>query len=390
MRVIIVNSHPIQYFAPAYACWNSNSKIDLKVYYCSEHGTEGAHDFEFNTRVKWDISLINGYNSIFLTNQSFKPSIYSFWGLANLSIIPKLVKEPESYILIHGWNYLTNWIVVFLCFFLKHKILLKAETPISHELCKTPIVRFFRRVILGKLYFKGIHKFLFIGNQNKKFYEKMSVNQKDLIPHPYSVDNYRLSSDFDRLKKDRLLLRNKYGIPATNRVFIYSGKFIPKKNPMDLVKAFGMSNHKQSTLVLMGEGALRPQIEELIKTLNLSNVILTGFINQKEIANYYTIADIYVMCSGIGETWGLSTNEAMNFCLPLIVSNMSGCSEDLVQENVNGFTYPVGNIKELAQRIIYCQNCPYEQLTEMGEKSKKIISQYTYDIQLNFLLAGLM
>ncbi len=69
----------------------------------------------------------------------------------------------------------------------------------------------------------------------------------------------------------------------------------------------------------------------------MENVHLTGFINQSVIPKYYAIGDAFVMCSQEGETWGLSVNEAMNFALPIVVSDMVGCSEDLVEEGQNGY-----------------------------------------------------
>ena len=57
------------------------------------------------------------------------------------------------------------------------------------------------------------------------------------------------------------------------------------------------------------------------------------------------------MCSGPGETWGLSVNEAMNFGLPIIVSNTCGCSSDLVQNEINGFIVEEGNSDQLKQAM---------------------------------------
>jgi glycosyltransferase involved in cell wall biosynthesis len=41
--------------------------------------------------------------------------------------------------------------------------------------------------------------------------------------------------------------------------------------------------------------------------------------------------DIFVLPSKLHETWGLVVNEAMNFGLPVIVSDKVGCGEDLVE-----------------------------------------------------------
>src|ERR1700759_5376042 len=96
------------------------------------------------------------------------------------------------------------------------------------------------------------------------------------------------------------------------------------------------------------EGGLRKEMETFITKNQRRQVSLTGFVNQSRIPLYYAVADVFVMCSGMGETWGLSVNEAMNFETPVIVSATCGCAADLVEEGVNGWVFPTGDIPALA------------------------------------------
>jgi glycosyltransferase involved in cell wall biosynthesis len=102
---------------------------------------------------------------------------------------------------------------------------------------------------------------------------------------------------------------------------------------------------------MVGEGELRPQMEKFLAENSITDVVLTGFINQSEISKYYSVADVFVLCSEAGETWGLSVNEVLNFNVPVVVSSISGCASDLVVENKNGYTFEVGNIEDLASCI---------------------------------------
>ena len=83
------------------------------------------------------------------------------------------------------------------------------------------------------------------------------------------------------------------------------------------------------------------------------------------------------MCSGIGETWGLSTNEAMNFGLPIILSNLTGSSSDLVKDN--GYIFETGNTNELAQKIKLYTELNNKQIEKMSQNSIKIVNNYSYD-----------
>lgn len=117
-------------------------------------------------------------------------------------------------------------------------------------------------------------------------------------------------------------------------------------------------------------------MEEFIATHSLRNVLLTGFVNQSQISEYYAISDVFVMCSTSGETWGLSANEAMNFDLPVILSDLTGSATDVVLNGVNGYTFKTGNTQELATRLT--QVLKEHQLT-WSTSSLSIISKFSYD-----------
>ena len=126
----------------------------------------------------------------------------------------------------------------------------------------------------------------------------------------------------------------------------------------------------------MGDGPLRIEMEHYIADHKLKNVIFTGFINQSIISKYYSISDAFVMCSGIGETWGLSVNEAMNFELPIIVSSTTGCAADLVTDN--GFIFETGNVEQLANCLN--QILENEKLIQYyGLNSSKLIDKYSIE-----------
>lgn len=378
-NLIFLNSHPIQYFAPFYKELSQYNNLKLEVWYCSNHGLKGEIDRQFNTNVKWDISLLEGYKYDFLSNQSLNPSIYSFWGLMNFSLIFKVFKIPKSIIVVHGWNFFTCWLAIIFGKLLGHQIAMRAETPLKQELLKPFWKLKLRRIILGKLLFRFLDYGLYLGAENKRFYKYYGLPNRKLKFMPYAVDNQRFKKSAEELLTKRELLRTKYQLPKHKLIFLFSGKFIPKKRPLDLLNAFADACNKNNAfLILMGEGMLRKEMEILIKKNNLTNVLLTGFINQSEVVNYYALADVFVMCSTIGETWGLSTNEAMNFSLPLILSDMTGCSNDLVKEEKNGFVFPVGDITCLTHLLSKFINMSHEVRIAKGQESLQLVEQYSY------------
>jgi glycosyltransferase involved in cell wall biosynthesis len=383
-NIIILNSHPIQYFAPLYKELAKEKDIDLTVYYCSDHSLKGNLDKQFGTVVSWDIPLLDGYKYKFLKNYALKPSIYTFWGLFNFGIIRELAKAPKGLVIVFGWSYLINIITVVVAKLYGHKAVLRGEAPLHFENKKANTWKFRLRKLFLNQYFKKIDYFLYIGQQNKAFYKHYNIPDEMLKFSPYCVDNYRFQQESRLYKENLVKLKNELNIPVDKIVVFSSGKFIEKKRPMDLLRAIKKVNKENVILVLMGDGELRPMMEDYIEKNNLKNVVLTGFINQSQISKYYAIADIYVMPSGIGETWGLSTNEAMNFGLPVILSDEVGCGADLIIEGKNGFTFPVGNTDALANMI----NHFIEDNTlriKAGEESLRIIENYSYEQTIKVL-----
>src|SRR6185503_9048453 len=89
-KLAILNSHPIQYFAPLHRRLAQEADLDLTVYFCSHQGAEEYIDEGFGQRLKWDIPLLDGYKHVFLKNLRRRDRVGGFWSLLNLGIIKEL------------------------------------------------------------------------------------------------------------------------------------------------------------------------------------------------------------------------------------------------------------------------------------------------------------
>ncbi|MEM9884486.1 MAG: glycosyltransferase family 4 protein [Bacteroidota bacterium] len=380
-RLIFLYSHPIQYFAPLSRKLAQSDQFEVLVCYCSDHGVQAYKDEEFNQTVQWDIPLLQGYTSIFLKNYKRNGGISKgFFGLMNWGILKVLRQQPKSYIIVHGWGYLTQLLTLVVGRTYGHRVCLRGESPLSHEAQYSEKQRRRRKRFFQHFLFPRIQKFLYIGSQNKAFYKKYGVREEQLIFAPYSIDNERFGAAYEKYKAQKEQLRTVLDLPLDRRIFLFSGKFIDKKRPMDLLRAFAQLQNKKAHLVFVGDGPLRPEMEDFIQKKEVKNVTLTGFINQSIIPQYYAVADIFVMCSQEGETWGLSTNEAMNFALPLVLSDLTGSSSDLVNEGKNGFVFETGNLAALKAKLAQMLVLSDDELKAMGTVSKKMIENYSYEV----------
>jgi glycosyltransferase involved in cell wall biosynthesis len=377
-KYVFIHSHPIQYLAPMYASL-TNKGLDLEVWYCSKHGLKGEFDKEFKTNVKWDVDLLSGYPYEFFKNQGTRRGIYSFFGLLNFGLIHKIKKlDKDDILVLHGWNY-ASYLLAFLTGLLfGKKMALRTEMPHNQESKKKGFRHSIRKALVHPLFIKRFKYYFFVGKQNKRFYTELGIQESSFYFTPYCVDNRRFQLAFESTnKKD---LRNKYRLSNSDQVVLYSGKLIPKKRPLDLLQVALKNKNTQSLFfIFMGDGELKAEMESFIHQNELDNVRITGFINQSEVSEYYALSDVFIMCSGIGETWGLSTNEAMNFCLPILVSETCGNAMDLVHKGVNGFTFKEGDVEEIQEVLTKLLAKSTSERAKMGIESQNIISEYSYD-----------
>jgi len=374
-EVVFINSHPIQYFAPMYKYLNEHGVV-TRAWYCSNESIVGGMDKQFGTEVKWDIPLLQGYEYKFFRNSSWKPSHFNgFFGLVNLKMILNLFRIPKSVIVVHGWHYFTHLSILLLGKLKGHTICLRCEMPDNQEVLKKGFKQIFKRFALKHFLFPRVHYFLNIGTQNKGFYKSYGIDDKRIIFCPYSVDNERFRKSKDDLSSQIEEIRTGLGISKDDKVILYSGKYITKKRPIDLLEAYIKLNRENCCLLFVGDGNLRPEMEALIAKHDLKKVILTGFINQSDITKYYAISDVFVMSSSIGETWGLSVNEAMNFNMPIIVSDVTGCSVDLVKQGVNGYVFETGNVDDLTSKL---NEVLFDNKLTWDITSEQVVDKYSY------------
>jgi glycosyltransferase involved in cell wall biosynthesis len=367
-------SHPIQYQTPMLQYLNENlDNVDLEVVYFTKH-TLGGLDKQFGLNINWDIPLLQGYKFIFLKNYSFKPAVSgSFFGLVNFGVINYLIKRKPEFIIVHGWSYLTNILLLLVAKMLQIKVILRAESPLSAEKNKSKFNHLIKKWIL-----EFSDRFLYIGVENKAFYQFFGISNSKLFYAPYCVDNDRFINSQKNFFESRDSIRNKFNIPHQNKLLLFCGKLIDKKRPLDIVMALNQIKRDDISLIYVGTGNLKNEIDNYIKDNNVINIHFSGFVNQTELYKYYLSSDLFVLPSTFGETWGLVVNEAMLHSLPVLVSDHVGCVPDLVNWGENGYSYECGNIKELSSRID--QLCSMDKiiLDEMGAKSFDIINNFSF------------
>jgi glycosyltransferase involved in cell wall biosynthesis len=339
----------------------------------------------FELSFSWDIPLTDGYPHTFLTNLSLVPSLSHFWGLVNPGIITPILRGAFDAIWIHGWSLATNLIALTAASITRLPVLLRCETNSLSE--PTGLKGALKRLILRNL-FSNVAGFLAIGTSNVQFYKSYGIGDERIFLTPYAVDNLFFSNRTQTLPDKKRLLLEKHGIRPDLPVILFCGKFYDRKRPFDLLKAFTlMKDRPTASLVFVGDGPLRSEMERFVADKQLRNVYFLGFRNQQEMPTCYALADLLVLPSS-QEPWGLVLNEGMCNGLPIIASDRVGAVADLIREGVNGYTYPVGNIEALTdrmQRIVGNEDARLE----MGNQSRAIINRWGIEESVQGVLQSL-
>jgi glycosyltransferase involved in cell wall biosynthesis len=350
LRLAVVVSHPIQHFAPWHREIARVDGVDLKVFFCCDWGIEEYHDPEFQIAVKWDVPLLEGYEHEFLPIRA-RPERMSFWEVDNPGVVDALERFRPDVVKVFGYARRTNWRVVSWAARRGVPVLLysdsnaKAEVASWRRAAKWAVVRRFYGRVDGAFY---------CGDNNRDYHLRYGLPPDRLVAGGLPIARRRLLDSVEDPKAARAVVRERHGIPDDAFVVIACGKYIARKRPLDLVRAAWLEASRGLGVwsLLVGEGPERRAIEDFCRAEGVDNCTLTGFVNQKQIAEYYAASDAIAVTSDY-DAHPLAVSEAASFGLPVIVSDKVGCVgvEDTARPGANALVYPCGDVERLGAAI---------------------------------------
>lgn len=379
VRVAHLVSHPIQYFAPLYRELARRPEIDLTVYFFSDATARRYFDRGFGREVAWDTPLLGGYRHVFVPSACRTPIGGPFWRRRNVDLVRALAVSPPDVVWAHGYAHLTSWLAFGAARLRRTPFLLREEQTLLSP--RAPWRRAIKAAPLRLLL--GSAHGLAIGEANARYLLHYGLAAERLFRAPYCVDNdffTRQAAELSGLRDD---LRASFGITDGAPVILFVGKFEPTKNLGVLLEAFDRAvREKSAWLLLVGDGPLA----EEIRRRGHGRVLMPGFLNQSDLGRAYAAADALVLPSA-SETWGLVVNEAMNFGLPVVVSDRVGCAQDLVEPGSNGFVFPHDDPEALADvlRLLIDDG---ELRRRFGETSRAIVSRYSIEACADGIVAA--
>lgn len=387
----VISTHPIQYYAPVFRLLAQ--RVNLKVFYTWGNASLDKLDPGFGKRIEWDIPLLEGYNYEFLTNIAKDPGSHHKMGIINPDIIDRITSFEPSAILVYGYAYDSHLKVM------RH---FKGKTPIwfrgdSTLLDRQSFLKKLAKEIYLKYVYKNVDRALYVGTANKTYFKQYGLKENQLVFSPHAIDNQRFSEDH---RSESYNLRLRLGISENDILILFAGKLEEKKDPILLLEAFIKLNSEAPKrkykvhLLFVGNGELENDIKSKVKSPKLNEAIsnqihFLDFQNQRQMPIIYQACNLFCLPSkGPGETWGLAVNEAMAASKAILVSDKVGCGKDLILENRNGLKFRSGNLADLTQKLSFLSD-DIDRLKEMGNKSRKIISEWNFEKQVDIIIGQL-
>jgi glycosyltransferase involved in cell wall biosynthesis len=375
-RLAVVNSHPIQYFAPLYRFLNRGQGLEVTALYCSDFSLRGSIDPGFKQTVTWDVDLLSGYRSVFLGDAARTRTLGGFWSLVCPQVWPELRSGSYDAVLLHGYSHAVEILALLAAKSKGLPVFMRSETHLG--LHRQKWKRWVRDSVLSVGY-RFVDGFLAIGSANRAYYRALGVPDSKIFDVPYTVDNERFISAAALTPEQRLEVRKKYGVPAGKPVVLYASKFMRRKHPDDVIRAVASLEKKGEgvTLLMVGTGEMEQELRAQAAALGMDNVVFAGFINQSELPSIYAASDIFVLPAE-DEPWGLIVNEVMCAGVPVVAADEVGCVRDLVQDGVNGYHMKAGDVGSLAKALqTLVGDEPLRR--RMGAASLSIIRGWSYE-----------
>lgn len=329
----------------------------FNVYY-TDNKNEGR-TWRIDTEIKFNEIDLKGYR------------LFSKYGYINRGLFN--IVNDNDFIILGGYDQPSYILVSIICkIFNKPYVLLYDGISCDKIYKKENYIK----KLLKKIVIDNSKAIMGNGQVSREYFLKNFNYSADKIFNQYlTVDISNLNNLYNNKELYRKEYRSKLGIENNAKVLVYSGRLVEIKNIEAVIIALEKIKSEKIVFLITGGGKLQKTLMDTARKLGVK-LIITGFISrQEELFKHYFAGDAFILPS-VDEPWGLVVNEAMAAGLPVIVSNICGCSLDLVQDGVNGYIidpYNIGDISDKIKRILL-----YDNYKEMGLQSRKIIKNWNF------------
>lgn len=253
----------------------------------------------------------NNRNSDFYKgNMNFKYVFLKGNRIQRIIQVIKLLKQNRfDEIIVGGWDYFEYWISIIFSNKSNNSVVVESS---YNESSVSGIKGLIKRLFISRISTTYVS-----GKKHIDLVNHLGYKMKLVITKGVGIFNYR----------DQPLYVPRLKV----QYFLYVGRLVEVKNMKYLIHKF--NSHPEYKLDIIGFGSQETELKKMAK----SNIKFLGHIDNKELYKYYQKTDVFILPSK-SEPWGLVVEEALNNGTPVMLSNMVGCAEEIL-DGQNGVMF---------------------------------------------------
>jgi len=346
VRLAIVASHPIQYYAPLYR--ELARRCELTVFFAHRATQSDQAEAGFGVGFEWDVDLLASYQHVFLRNVAKRPGLGRFSACDTPEIGARLRSAGSDAVLIQGWHLKSYLQALIAAKRLGLPVMLRGDSQLATR--RSPLKSGVKAIAFPPL-LRLYDAALYVGRRSREYWLRYRYPADRLFFSPHCVDTEWFASRATASARQEL--RARLGIEPGVLLVVFAGKLVPFKRPLDIVAAVARlkgANRKIEVLVA-GAGELEAEMRQAAQDSGVA-LHLLGFRNQRDMPAVYAAGDVLALPSDGRETWGMVANEALACCRPVVLSEAVGSAPDLAEDATAGRVFPEGDVPALAGALL--------------------------------------
>jgi glycosyltransferase involved in cell wall biosynthesis len=337
LRLALLTEIPAPYRIPLFNALSE--RVDLRVLFLAEHDPRRGFYEPHREEWRFDHRVLGG------------PQLQRSgrWLVLNRGVLRELRRFRPDAVAVGGWNQPAFWLALAYCRARRIPLLIWIESTARDARSEARALALARAAMV-----RGASGAYVPGTAAAAYARSLGIELVETAPNAIDASIFAQAA-VDRSKRDGC-------------TFLYTGRLDPEKGLDTLLEAF---REVPGELVLVGGGS----DEERLRGLAGDRVRFEGPRERDELVAYYRDADVFVLPSR-SEPWGMVLNEAAAAGLPLVATERSGAAHDLIEEGVNGFRVPAGDVAVLRARLTRFAEDPAFRASA-GARSRELARGFT-------------
>jgi glycosyltransferase involved in cell wall biosynthesis len=361
VRVALLTEIISPYRIPVFNALSRQKGIELHVIFLSETDPTQRQWLVYKDEIEFSYEVL--------------PAWRWRWGrwhvLLNRGVESALERFRPDSILCGGYNHPAFWQALIWAKFHRAHFAAWIESTSQDQRNPGALIEFIKQWFIRKC-----SSFAVPGKSSFEYVRSMGVPAERIHTAPNAVDNRRFAALARSVRERESQRRAELGLPP--RYFLCVGRIVPEKGVFDLQQAYTQLEpelRSKMGLVFVGEGVARNDLMKKAAKVCPGTILFPGFAQRDQLAVFYSVAEVLVFPT-LSDPWGLVVNEGMACGLPIIATDVAGCTADLVRDGENGYVVGSGNVNQLAEAMAALARDPHL-ASQMGERSARLIEGFS-------------